>query len=346
MILSHICVLAQNPLAGERLHWNSERGYAPFQFATDEAVCIDNTSSLPLTDNLRLPDSPASFSLRFTVSNAHNHPAKSYTITSVDGAARKVKNPAWGFFINNGRDSLIVTVKTIELQDALSSEAAVSVSMRQPNSKEESVILKDGIDFHTGKNTWQLTVKDGIATLSCGNRKMQQAMSFPYSHGNADGFGFIAYPGAAINVTDITFSDNSPENNLVLTQWSNPNHLRNYLAASKDSMEGYWTAFDRTLEETLLQLGGEYQFAMVKDGEGYMLIYLGGARVNAAVWKPGMVKAYLEPDFFPGIYNVVWIDAEGQLLSNAIKAQSGDGDTLTIQFPYQSSSLRLRKIPQ
>lgn len=338
---------AQTNLSGKRLHWNRERGYEPFRHATPSGVVIDNVASGPLADNYRLEQPASSFSLRFVASNSHNHPAKSYPFADTGGKRSKAKNPAWGFYVKGpGRDSLVFSIKTVEIQDAFSSEAAVIVSAHSFNTLEKVVTLKDGVDCHTGQNNWRLTVENGVATLLGGNHSLQTLLSFPFNLENISEFGFTANPGACITVGDITFSDNSPQMNLVGTSWSNPDHLRNYLAASKDTMEGYWTVFDRTLEESLLQLGGDYRFAIVKANDEYQLIYLGGARINAAEWLPGMVKAHIEEDFFPGIYNVTWIDSEGLPLSNGIKAQAGDGDTLTIQFPYHSSSLRLRKIPQ
>lgn len=84
----------------------------------------------------------------------------------------------------------------------------------------------------------------------------------------------------------------------------------------------------------------------MKDGERYAILYIGGAKVNQGKWKTGMVKGYLYPDPFEGIYSVEWNDAEGMRLTESVKAQAGEGSTLTIQFPYQSSVLRLRKLPE
>ena len=337
-------VFSQPAFPARRLHWNAQRGYAPFPHAASEAISIGNTTARPLTDSFRLPDSSSSFTLRFAAVNHHNHPAKSYPYSDIGGRGGKVRNPAWGFFVSNGCDSLIFRIKTEELHDAFSSESVLSVSVSSSDSKAATVTLRDGVDMHTGKNIWRLAIKDGVATLSGGNRAMRPVMSFPVSFAGINEIGFTSCPGASVDFSDITFSDESPEKSMVLTQWSNPDHLRNYLAATNDPLEGYWVLFDRTLEETLLQLGGDYRLAIVKAGEGYQLIYLDGARVCGGKWKPGMVKACLQPDPFPGIFSVEWIDPEGFPLSNSVKAQRDDGDTLVIQFPYQNSTIRLRKL--
>lgn len=81
----------------------------------------------------------------------------------------------------------------------------------------------------------------------------------------------------------------------------------------------------------------------MKDNGRYLLIYLSGAKINPTFWKTGMVKAILNPDPYPDTYSVMWYDSEGMPLNKDIKAQRGEGDTLLLQFPYQSSTLRLRK---
>lgn len=341
---SQISTMAQLAAEGQSTHWNHDRGYAPFAHATPDGVVISDSTTVPISDSYRLTRPAASFSLRFNAANANNHPAKSYKYFDSDGNRKGVKNPAWGFYIKGiGEDSLVFKIRTVEMHDALSSETAVSISARPIDSESKDITIKEGIDHYCGNNNWELSMKDGMATLSGGNRCMQQLLTLPTGLREASEFGFISCPGAAISVTDITFTDRTPA--IDFTQWSNPDHLRNYISASKDPLEGYWTLFDRTLEESLLLLGGDYQLAMVKDGNEYALIYLGGARINSGLWQPGMVKARLRPSVFPGIFDVEWTDAEGMAIFNAVKGQIGDGDMLTIQFPYHSSTLRLRKMP-
>lgn len=120
--------------------------------------------------------------------------------------------------------------------------------------------------------------------------------------------------------------------------------LKQRLDDSEDPLEGIWVIFDRTLDESLLRLGGDYKLAIVKNHDRYDIIYLEGARVNGNIWKPGMIKGHLLPTPFSGLYNLRWKDSEGKVLSNSITAQSGEGNTLLLQFPYHSSTIRLRRI--
>ncbi len=333
---------------GNSIHWNAGRGYRPFATASSSGLLLDNITDKPLTDGYRLAASASDFSLRFMASNRHNNPSKSYPYFTTDGIRKKVSDPAWGFyFIGVKGDSLTLTVKTMEQPDAISSRSVMEVSAVCSSQKTDSktVVLSEGIDVHEGPNIWNLSVKNGIVTLSCGNHGLKEALSLPNGMGDLAVFGFMAMPGACLKVSDITFTNEDTMRHVMQTAWSNPDHLQNYLKASKDNLEGYWIVFDRNLEESYLQLGGDYRFAMVKAGSDYQLIYLDGARVNGAEWRPGMVKARFTPDSFPGIYSVEWFDSQGQPLSYSIKAQEEDGNVLSIQFPYNSSSMRLRRLP-
>lgn len=344
----NFCV-AQNYSQAARLHWNQARGYAPFNYATPSGIIIDDTTSRPLSSVYMLQEEAGDMSLRFMAANSHNHPSKTYQYIAGDGGKKRVSHPAWGVFIKDvNQDSVVFTVRTEEREDALSSVSTMVVSVRTTGDSSHAARIEktEGLDVYTGGNYWQLALKDGHMTLSGGNRGMSELLSFPIDLGNIVEVGFTSYPGACLTVSNITLNLESSRTKTYPTDWADSEYLSDYLSASNDEMEGYWTVFDRELEESLLQLGGNYGFAMVKDGEAYLLIYLTGARVNAGAWKPGMIKARLTPDFFPGLYKVEWTDSQGLLLSHDIKAQTGEGNTLTIQFPYQSSSLRLRKIPK
>ena len=139
--------LPQTLPTGNRLNWNKSRGFAPFHYATPDAIVINDTLATPLNDSYSLSSQSSDFTLRFTAANLHNHPFKTYSYFSSNGSKRKVGYPAWGFFVkgNNG-DSLIVKIQTKELADALSSEARVHVKIHNSSLPAESVetTIKEG----------------------------------------------------------------------------------------------------------------------------------------------------------------------------------------------------------
>lgn len=122
--------------------------------------------------------------------------------------------------------------------------------------------------------------------------------------------------------------------------------LRRKIEECPDPLCGVWTLYDRTLEENLLRLGGDYRVAILPGAEPgvYDIVYLAGARVNASSWLPGMRKGRLRRHEFDGIYSLTWIDSSFEPMSRDITADTSESSTvLNISFPYQQSAIRLRK---
>lgn len=336
--------------AREPLHWNAARGYAPFAHASADGVIIDNDGSEALADSCQLPAPLSAFTLTFRAESLNNVPGKSFPYKSADGSAASRRNAPWGFFLSpcGNTPRLWATIEYVEEQGAISSEAATRVSLFREGdaSPIAEKCITQGISHYNAPNIWQVTVSGALISISAGNRGLSKILEFPYSGSSYCAFGFVASPAARIKISDITITPTpSPADLAREGIWNNPEELQVYLENTADPLEGIWTVFDRTLEEDLLKLGGDYRLAIVKDGETYVIVYLGGASVNAPLWKPGMIKGILNPSPFPGIYDAVWYDAEELPLSHDIKAQTGEGATLLIQFPYQSSQIRLRRLP-
>ena len=329
-------------------YWNHGRGYLPFSHATSEGVLLSNATSSPISDSFTFDSPLPEFSITFRATNINARPGQRYGYMGDDGKTIFRHNPPWGFFISSSEgESLWVSVAAEEIPDAFSSSTKLRIEITDGESSGQvsEATVNEGIDPFDGPNIWRLASSGQDITLSAGNREMKLIASVPYRLSDCQSFGFTASPAASVLISDITMSSGSPLSGMKPGKWKDPETLRRHLLSSDDEMEGYWTVFDRSLEESLLRMGGDYKFAIVKNGNAYDLVYLDGATVNRGKWKAGMIKAHIIPAFFPGVYDVEWIDAAGEKISNGVKAQSGDGSTLTIQFPYQDSTLRLRRIP-
>lgn len=184
------------------------------------------------------------------------------------------------------------------------------------------VTLNDQLSFFGGIHTPQLLLSE----------------SLPKGF-KADSIGFYLCPGSKMELDELRLTTSRVES--TFSPWSDMELLEQYLAASVDPMEGYLATMDRSLDETLLRLGGDYRYAMVRSDNGYDLIYLLGAKINSDNWHSGMIKARLRPSGITGVWNVEWIDAMHQPLSNELKAQKDKDGVLTIQFPYHNSHIRL-----
>ena len=323
-------------------HWNASRGYAPFAYATSSGIYINNNTDRPLSDFFGFSTPVTNFQIIFRCANLHGKPGGSYEVIS-EGRKKRVKDPQWNFYITYGnREKASISVAHKEVYDAISSHTEGIIIINTGNGIK-TIPLPDGFDIYTGPNQWRIRMGDGIMEIFGGNHKEIKIADIPMDSNEFAGFGFEALPGASIQISDISFTIYNGIGNGEGCHYELED-VKELIENSSDPICGYWTIFDRNLEENLLKMGGEYRFAIIPHDNHYEIIYLSGAIINHTLWQPGATKGYLYREPFAGIYNVEWIDAEGKILSNGIKAQKEDGNILAIQFPYHSSTFRLRKL--
>lgn len=328
----------------EKQYWNKGRSYKPFTYASSEGILIDNPTDSLRYDYHELKKPTKDFYLHFRSKNINGRPARKYPYKTREGKIVSINNPHWGFFLTGLRDTLAVTVKAGEVATAMEPEPCLEINLYSLGlkTKESACVIKK-INPYDGENLWSLSVENGKLSLSGGNTEINPIASIPWTT-DITGFGFLSGWAGQILVSDIEIEYDSKEESR--HQPFSVDEMNEYLDSADDPMEGYWTVFDRELEESLLKMGGDYILASLKQGDDYYFFYLEGASINSQNWKSGDLKAILSPSPFSGIYNVEWIDAMKSPINRDIKAQRGEGETLTLQFPYQSSKLRLRKLPK
>ena len=329
-------------------YWNQGRGYSPFRFATSQGISINNQTAGPITDYYNIPGNNVSdFRLSFRAANHNAHPAKRYPYVDKEGYIRKKKNPEWGFFLTSKSDTIKFTVRPAETFGLISTQSITKILVTSTSGllSDNLEFSSEKLDHTTGINLWQLVINHNGISLSGGNHKQETIANIPLPKSQIDGFGFFADSGADINITDIAFEPAASLTSSPVVK-RDLKEIADNFASTEDPLEGFWVVFDRNLEESLLKPGGDYILAIVKNDAGYDLIYSEGAHINSSKWTSGHSKGRLIATHFSGIFDVEWIDAEGMTLSHGIKAQTLDNELIEIQFPYHSSSLRLRKIPE
>lgn len=263
----------------------------------------------------------------------------------------------WGFILksDDNREVFIDIIPSETEEDLISSSPCLDVVVRDSDFRSVKKRFTDstniiskvksglkGPDPSGSLNFYKLEVNDGVLSLFGGLHSPEKLVTFELSDNfRVDSLGFFLYPGASISPDEIrlTLKDDLTQ----VTYWNDRDFLNEYLEAAPNNSEGYWQLLDRSLEESLLRMGGDYKFALVRSQDGYDLIYLEGAKTNNSKWQRGMVKARLRPSGIKNIYNVEWIDAMLNLMQNDIKAQIEEDNLITISFPYQSSQIRLIK---
>lgn len=315
--------------------WNSQRGFGPFSGSDP-----DNPNKL----NGYGPDST------FYLASCHNSDAVEFRCKVKDN---KPGMP-WGMVVksSNGEKINIDVMPSETEYDGISSAPCIDITVRSTNGNEIKKRFSDktdivkkikgglaGLDPTGSQNFYKIVISNGVLTLFGGLHTPDKLLSFelPEMY-RADSIGFYLSSRAVIIPDEIRLSYGNfrPKT----TQWDDIEFLNEYFNASSDPKEAYWQIIDRSLEETLLRLGGDYKIAFVKAEDGYDLIYIEGAKVNKEAWNAGMIKAKLRPSGINDVWNVTWFDAMHQPLQHEIRAQIEDSNVLTIRFPYQNSAIR------
>lgn len=340
LLLLCLVLVSALPMSAEKKYWNKGRGYEQFKYATREGIFFDNTSDTLQYSFYSLKEPSENFVLSFREKNFHGNPSKKYKYLTSKGVTSYVSNPHWGVFLTSERDTLILTMKGMEETTQLESKHGMELTLYDMKKRFKKNYWLQGVNPYEGENLWEIKVNDRFIEVFGGNRGI--APLIQYDNGiEVTGFGFLAGWGGKMLFSDISIDFSKEEQSLFPLD-----NLIESLSESKDELEGEWVIFDRDLEESLLKFGGDYQLVCIKEGEEYLFLYMGGANINSRNWNVGDVKAIMRPTPFPGIYDVEWMDTMKQSMSKEIRAQMGEGHTLLISFPYQSSSFRLRKLPK
>ena len=98
------------------------------------------------------------------------------------------------------------------------------------------------------------------------------------------------------------------------------------------------------MEDKWLRLGGRYTLALVRNDDGYDIIYIDGAQVKKSLWHEGMLKGRLTKTMFSGNYEASWIDATLEPIDRDVQATLENGIILTVNFPVYKSQVRFSKI--
>lgn len=316
---------------------NSTRGFGSVSPA-GEKWRIANSSS----DTLYVPfpvDVRGLAELSFRCTNIHNAAGKRYVYFDSIGRSRNTHHPGWGIWAGNEEgDSTLIVLSTVD--DIRDPHAQPKLLVNTKSSDGGPKSYDSGLDFFTGENSFLLSIGSGIISFYGGNREMHLlAGPLDAGCGIKEG-GFAILPGGCIEIDHITAI---PASSPSVPEYIDVLNIMDKISKSDDSHEGLWEEFDRNLDENKLRSGGRYRLAIVECVGGYDIIYLSGAAKNAELWEEGALKGKLKSTPFKGIYDLEWLDTEGNLLPGDCKAQFSS-DLLTLQFPYLDSQLRLRRV--
>ena len=194
--------------------------------------------------------------------------------------------------------------------------------------------------------TLRISAENNMLVTELGDKELKVAWSGHHYGFCPDSISYILSPGASIKVMSGAVMV-YPENEYV-TERVNPDSIRQHINMSTDMAEGEWVYLDRVMDESLLRMGGEYRLLTLRNGDGYNIYYLAGADINPGKWHSGELKGRLLPDDNVSlriVFFYVCVDvARGDWMQHNLNAVFEQKDILTLQFPYQSSSIRFLRV--
>lgn len=206
-----------------------------------------------------------------------------------------------------------------------------------------SALAKEGVDPYRGQNSWCVARKGNVWRVLAGNREYRDLLVFISDMEVPLKPSVSAAPGGEISVSLLQI-DVEPDA-FGSVPCVNVSMLLDSIDNSGDGIAGIYSLFDHTYDDSYAVPGGDYRMALMPlDEGGFSMIYLSGARTLADCWRPGMSKALLKPTPFRNVFDVEWVDAEGDVMRHDVQAEFFPlSSTITFSFPLQGSSLRFRK---
>lgn len=284
----------------------------------------------------------------------NNRAGGSYSVTDEHGKRRRVSHPMWGVVFNY-RDAanycrIEASWHNTHLFDDLNDSRFMIICTYECINQVEKLLrcdtITDGVDMHSELNTFAVNVNGNQVAVMAGKKSLSLVSSMSLtSHPRPVQTGLYVGAGAKVAVerTVLTHEDSPKQSPVIISSWT-PESLEQHFAVSDDPIEGFWQYQDRDMEDKWLRLGGRYTLALVASQDGYDIIYVNGAQVNASQWQTGMVKGHISKTIFDGHYDLSWIDAMLDVISQDAYATLENGVLITLHFPIYKSQFRLSKI--
>lgn len=319
---------------------------------SDKDLVISNKFSDDLIITDTLSSGMRKFRFYIRAANLNNKANKSYEYTSLsDGNKHKLDNPVfgivWGYTDKQNFYAAILQCSNSYLYDDLIDTRAMTVNIIRVHDSSMKILktvkLDEGADLYTGYNIVNIEYDGEKTSLSIGNKVPRYIAQFSdISYPAKSRCGVFIGPAAQLAIERIVFKSQPIMEIELATKW-NLESLSKHFEKSQDAHEGFWTFFDKELDEKKLKLGGRYTIALVKNGNGYDIIYVTGAQVNKSKWSCGMLKGHIGETQFVDNFSLMWYDAMMKPFINDVYATIENYMLLSLHFPAQKSVMRFAK---
>ncbi len=259
------------------------------------------------------------------------------------GSAKEWWGIAWNYVDDANCCMARIGVRNTDFGDLTDSRVLDLTVVERRNGEEDVkhvTTLERGVSLQKGANSLAVEWDRGRMKLFVGAKEPELVMDVEYPKPVQPQCA-ILYSGRFKLLSLVTESEeNKPR--LLATSYSKA-MLDDRFAASVDPIEGYWSYLDRETDDARARLGGRYDLAIVREGDEYLLLYVGGADVNSSNWKPMMVKGRMTPTPFKSHYDLTWYDSMMVPMDDDTFSMVDDEMILTLKFPVYRSQLRFYK---
>lgn len=295
----------------------------------------------------------SSYRYQLRLANLNNKQGKTHSIKNpMTGEKTTLTKTEWGLVFNYDESgnyfAVVLSCDNSAPFNDITDQRTMDVSLVQCNGKGfvtlRQTTLSKHISLEDDMNTLCVDVDEHRVIVSIGKDELQQVMEVGINRPMGEvQVGYLVGPGARIAVERAVLTIDHDKQTAPTVSWT-LEALDEYLAASDDPVEGYWKYLDRDMEEKWLRLGGRYTVSLVRNDDGYDIIYIDGAEVKKSQWKPGMTKGHMTKTVFTGNYDLTWVDATMEPIDKDAYAVIENGVILTINFPVYKSQVRFAKV--
>ena len=294
-----------------------------------------------------------SLDISFSINNLHGEPFKKYPqyFLNNDGKVKRggsIERPVYGW---------VWGMKDMQHYNAVLMRASRSDdALYMSDDVEYCVLTVNGNDttYHT---QWRnCRYKNNAYNSGLYNMWIQYSNNTAWIGGgwnfdvpwtiayNMPCFGNLTglYLGAASKVSiENVFISVDDKDVLQHTDWTTES-LCSYFSNSKDlnPIEGFWRIPDDKFRVNNVELGGDYELAIVANGDSFDILYLSGADVYPGKWTEGMVKGCIKPTN-NHYYHGYWYDAEGLKIDNVISYSFAN----KLYFQFESEDVTVFMLP-
>lgn len=272
------------------------------------------------------------------------HTATSSDVTVEVRAAASGKKARWGIRVGQLCISL---ASGRSARGNFEERPVLRMMIERDGTVLRDTMLTDGFATESGEeNSLAVTVSDrGDLVVEGGMRRLMPLAVIP-DCGVSGEAPVSLFATGQLDIAMIAVETVVDPLTSTVSGWS-VDALDDYLAVRRPLPEGSWTYLDAVTDEVRARRGGRYSLAIVasESGDGWDIIYLGGAAVNSDKWKPGMLKGHMRRTIFKDHYDVEWIDATFRPMTFDVSAQIEQGAILQFNFPRYKSTLRFSLSP-